>query len=44
MSIDFLSKPTPQRIKKEMKNICDSYNHPWDFLSELCQNSVDAII
>lgn len=43
MSIDFLSKPTPQRIKKEIQNICDSYNHPWDFLSELCQNSVDAI-
>jgi len=43
MSIDFLSKPTPQRIKKEIQNICDSYNHPWDFLAELCQNSVDAI-
>ncbi|MDM1501223.1 ATP-binding protein [Myroides marinus] len=41
--IDFLSQPTPQRIKREIENICDSYNHPWDFLAELCQNSIDAI-
>jgi molecular chaperone HtpG len=41
--IDFLSIPTPERIKREIQNICDSYNHPWDFLAELCQNSVDAI-
>lgn len=41
--VDFLSQPSPARVKKEIQNICDSYNHPWDFLSEVCQNSVDAI-
>ena len=43
-SIDFLSKPTPARLKKEMQNIGDSYSHPWDLIAELSQNAVDAII
>jgi len=42
-SVDFLSKPTPERLRKEIQNISDSYSHPWDLMSELCQNSVDAI-
>src|SRR5690349_16202555 len=41
--IEFLSKATPSRLRKEIQNICDSYSHPWDVLAELCQNSVDAI-
>lgn len=41
--IDFLMQPSPERIKKEIQNICDSYSHPWDILAELSQNSVDAI-
>lgn len=42
-SYDFLSKPTEERVRKEIQNICDSYSHPWDVLAELAQNSVDAI-
>jgi molecular chaperone HtpG len=42
--IDFLREPSDKRLRKEIKNICDSYSHPWDVLAELCQNSVDAII
>lgn len=42
-NLDFLLKPTPDRLRKEIMNICDSYSHPWDVLAELCQNSVDAI-
>lgn len=42
--IDFLQKPTPSRLRREIKNICESYSHPWDILAELCQNSVDAIL
>lgn len=34
---------SPERIKKEIRNICESYSHPWDVLAELAQNSVDAI-
>jgi hypothetical protein len=41
--VDFLSKPSPSRLRKEIQNICDSYSHSWDLLSELCQNAVDAI-
>lgn len=40
---DFLTQPTNDRIKQEINNICDSYSHPWDILSELIQNSIDAI-
>ncbi|BAI81568.1 hypothetical protein DEFDS_2120 [Deferribacter desulfuricans SSM1] len=42
--LDFLSEPSPDILRREIKNICDSYSHPWDILAELCQNSVDAII
>ena len=30
--------------KKSLKDIKESYNNYWDILSELVQNSVDAII
>ena len=40
--IDFLQPGTPQ-IRHQVKNIVDSYNHDWDLLAELAQNSVDAI-
>jgi hypothetical protein len=43
ITIDILSQPTEKRLRKEIVNICGSYNHPWDILAELCQNSVDAI-
>ena len=42
--LDFLSAPSINRLRKEVRNICDSYSHPWDILAELCQNSVDAIL
>ena len=41
--IDFLSQPSPQRLRRELSNICDSYSHPWDVVAELTQNAVDAI-
>jgi len=42
-SVDFLSRPTPERLRREITNICDSYSHPWDLIAELSQNAVDAI-
>ena len=41
--IDFLSEPTEELLRKQIRNIKDSYTHPWDVLAELLQNSVDAI-
>lgn len=41
-TIDFL-KQNIRQIKKSIKDIDDSYNNEWDILSELCQNSIDAI-
>lgn len=41
--IDFLTRPTEERLRREMNNIHGSYSHPWDVLAELVQNSVDAI-
>lgn len=35
--------PNEERLRKEIKNIVDSYNNPWDIIAELTQNSVDAI-
>lgn len=32
-----------ERVKKEIRGICESYSHPWDIVAELLQNSVDAI-
>lgn len=43
-AIDFLTKPSSNRLRKEIQNICDSYSHSWDVIAELCQNSVDAIV
>lgn len=43
-TINFLVDPSIKRLRKEIKNICDSYSHPWDILAELVQNSVDAIL
>ena len=40
--IDFL-KPSATQIRHQIRNIVDSYNHDWDLLAELAQNSVDAI-
>ncbi len=41
--VDFLGDPNAKRLRREIQNIVDSYNHPWDVLAELAQNSVDAI-
>lgn len=41
--LDFLTRPTSDRLKREIENICDSYSHTWDIVAELAQNSVDAI-
>jgi molecular chaperone HtpG len=41
--INFLQPPSDRRLRREIQNIADSYSHPWDILSELIQNSVDAI-
>jgi HSP90 family molecular chaperone len=40
---DFLTKVSAKRLKREIKNICNSYTHPWDTTAELVQNSIDAI-
>ena len=40
--IDFLTPGTTQ-IRHQIKNIVESYNHDWDLIAELAQNSVDAI-
>ena len=40
--IDFL-QPNVSQIRHQIKNILDSYNHDWDLIAELSQNSVDAI-
>ncbi|MYD87370.1 MAG: sensor histidine kinase [Acidobacteria bacterium] len=40
--IDFLTPNTAQ-IRHQIKNIIESYNHDWDVIAELAQNSVDAI-
>ena len=42
-TIDFLAAPSHERLRREIRNICDSYSHPWDILAELTQNAVDAI-
>lgn len=36
-------QPNVNQIRKSIRDIDDSYNHDWDILAELCQNSVDAI-
>ena len=41
--MDFLKSRTEVAIKRELRSILDSYHHYWDPLSELIQNSRDAI-
>lgn len=41
-TIEFL-KPTTNQIRHQIRNILGSYNHDWDLIAELAQNSVDAI-
>ena len=40
--INFL-EPDTKQIRHQIKNIIESYNHDWDLIAELAQNSVDAI-
>ena len=40
--IDFLT-PNTDQIRHQIRNIIESYNHDWDVIAELAQNSVDAI-
>ena len=40
--LDFL-QPSIAQIRHQIRNILDSYNHDWDLIAELAQNSVDAI-
>lgn len=41
--IQFLLEKSDARLRRDIRNLCVSYSHPWDVLAELCQNSVDAI-
>lgn len=43
METNFLRLQSTKSLQREIRNIVDSYSHPWDILAELCQNSVDAI-
>jgi molecular chaperone HtpG len=45
MEKDFLNAVaiSSRTIKKNIRNICDSYSNPWDIPAELSQNSIDAI-
>ena len=40
--INFL-EPSTAQIRHQITNILESYNHDWDLIAELTQNSVDAI-
>lgn len=40
---NFLLNRSINSLRKEINNIINSYNNSWDILSELTQNSVDAI-
>lgn len=42
-TVPFLQRPTTEHIRKQIRNIDESYSHPWDILAELAQNAVDAI-
>lgn len=39
----FLAQLSAEQIRQSVLDIDDSYNHDWDILAELIQNSVDAI-
>ncbi len=36
-------QPDNEQIRHQIRGVLDSYSHEWDILSELLQNSVDAI-
>ena len=40
--LDFLT-PGIGQIRHQIRNILESYNHDWDLIAELAQNSIDAI-
>ena len=40
--LNFLT-PSIGQIRHQVSNILESYNHDWDLIAELAQNSVDAI-
>ncbi len=42
MKKDFL-QPEVEEIRHQIGQIIESYNHDWDLLAELAQNSVDAV-
>ncbi|MBO4638821.1 MAG: ATP-binding protein [Treponema sp.] len=42
-SYNFLENRSITSLRKEINNIINSYSNSWDILSELTQNSVDAI-
>ena len=42
--MDFLRDRTNKAIKRELRDILDSYHHFWDTLAELIQNARDAIL
>lgn len=39
----YFLKPDTDQIRHQIRGILDSYSHEWDLLSELAQNSIDAI-
>ena len=41
--MDFLTARTNKAIRREIRDIMDSYHHYWDPIAELLQNSRDAI-
>ncbi|MBV1795863.1 ATP-binding protein [Siccirubricoccus sp. G192] len=42
LETEFL-QPDNEEIRHQIRGVLDSYSHEWDLLSELLQNSVDAI-
>ena len=41
--VDFLGMRSEKVLRREILNICNSYNNYWDILCEITQNSYDAI-
>jgi len=41
--IDNFLQQSVSQLRKSIRDIDDSYNHEWDVVAELCQNSIDAI-
>jgi len=42
-TIDFPMGSDNKKLRKQIKNIIQSYGNPWDIFTELVQNSVDSI-